>query len=130
MGKRPLRRVRIEKGVDRLPSQDLVENFLFVTLGQDQIVENPCRKQDPSLENNNKCLMDSLYLLPSEMGGENVTEETDFDIIPVFKTVLAYPHNDSLQFNDIFNMSWGRKFKILQDFNVHFMQIDFYANLY
>ncbi|XP_046439237.1 popeye domain-containing protein 3-like [Daphnia pulex] len=54
--------------------------------------------------------MDSLYLLPSEMGGENVTEKTDFDIIPVFKTVLAYPHNDSLQFNDIFNMSWGRFF--------------------
>ncbi len=55
--------------------------------------------------------MDSLYLLPSEMGGENVTEKTDFDVIPVFKTVLAYPHNDSLQFNDIFNMSWGRKFE-------------------
>lgn len=62
--------------------------------------------------------MDSaLYLLPSEMdASENATETTDFAAIPVFKTVLAYPHNDSLQFNDIFNMSWGRKFQNLAGF--------------
>jgi hypothetical protein len=56
--------------------------------------------------------MDSVYHLASEMDDKNETETTDFDIIPVFKTILAYPSNDSLQFNDIFNMSWGRKFKI------------------
>jgi hypothetical protein len=76
----------------------------------DHHVENPCRKAGSLFSQQQVPEMDSLYLLPSEMGGENVTEKTDLDIIPVFKTVLAYPHNDSLQFNDIFNMSWGRKF--------------------
>ena len=52
--------------------------------------------------------MDSLYLIPFEMDDVNGTEATDLEIVPVFKTMSAYS-NESLQFNVIFNMSWGRK---------------------
>lgn len=53
--------------------------------------------------------MNSLYLIPSEMDSVNGTEPIDLEIVPVFKTIATYSNNDSLQFNDIFNMSWGRK---------------------
>lgn len=53
--------------------------------------------------------MDSLYLIPSEMNDVNGTEVMNLEIVPVLKTITTYS-NDSLQFNDIFNMSWGRKF--------------------
>lgn len=54
--------------------------------------------------------MDSLYLSPPEMDNGNVTEIANIDREPVFKTIMMHSFNDTLQFNDIFNMSWGRKF--------------------
>ncbi|KZS16290.1 Popeye domain-containing protein 3 [Daphnia magna] len=54
--------------------------------------------------------MDSLYLSPPEMDNGNVTEIANIDREPVFKTIMMHSFNDTLQFNDIFNMSWGRFF--------------------
>lgn len=53
--------------------------------------------------------MDSLYLLP-ENNEANVTMSVDPEIVSVLRTTPTYFSNESLQFNDIFNMSWGRKF--------------------
>lgn len=51
--------------------------------------------------------MDSLYLIPPELDIVNGTESSDLETTLVYKTASLY--NDSLQFNDIFNMSLGRK---------------------
>lgn len=57
--------------------------------------------------------MDSLYLVP-EMDIVNGTPTTDLEIVSVFKSPPLLNSNDSfLQFNDIFNMSLGRKFQIV-----------------
>ncbi len=47
------------------------------------------------------------------MDSVNGTESIDLEIVPVFKTISTYSKNDSLQFNDIFNMSWGRKLNVI-----------------